>query len=51
MPGPFDLPANAREGDWIEIEHLGAYGQALATQFNGFYSTHMVAILDDKIGD
>ena len=47
MNGPFDLPSDACEGDWIEIGHLGAYGQALATQFNGFYSDHTVAILED----
>ena len=50
MAGPFYLPEDVCEGDWIEIEHLGAYGQALATQFNGFYSTHTVAILDDTVG-
>jgi len=50
MAGPFYLSADVCEGDWIEIEHLGAYGQALATQFNGFYSTHTVAILDDTVG-
>ena len=50
MAGPFHLPADIGEGDWIEVEHIGAYGQALATQFNGFYSTHTVAILEDQIG-
>lgn len=47
MNGPFHLPADACEGDWIEIRHLGAYGQTLATQFNGFYSSHTVAILEN----
>lgn len=47
MNGPFYLPADCCEGDWIEVKHLGAYGQALATQFNGFYSTQTVAILED----
>lgn len=47
MNGPFHLPADTCEGDWVEIKHLGAYGQALATQFNGFYSGHTVAILED----
>lgn len=45
MAGPFDLPADMREGDWIEICHLGAYGQAMATDFNGFQSETTVAIL------
>ncbi|CAA7613609.1 type III PLP-dependent enzyme [Magnetospirillum sp. UT-4] len=36
MEGPFLLPADAREGDWIEIGQLGAYGTSLRTAFNGF---------------
>lgn len=47
MNGPFHLPADTCEGDWIEVQNLGAYGQTLATQFNGFYSTLTVAILED----
>lgn len=47
MNGPFHLPADASEGDWIEIGHLGAYGQTLATQFNGFHSQHTVILLDE----
>lgn len=45
MVGPFNLPSDTREGDWIEICHLGAYGQAMATDFNGFQSDTTVAIL------
>lgn len=45
MAGPFELPSDIREGDWIEICHLGAYGQAMATDFNGFQSETTVAIL------
>ncbi len=36
MNGPFFLPADMAEGDWIEIGHLGAYGAAMRTAFNGF---------------
>jgi ornithine decarboxylase len=36
MPGPFWLPADVREGDYIEIGMLGAYGVAMATRFNGY---------------
>ncbi|MGE4279777.1 MAG: type III PLP-dependent enzyme [Magnetospirillum sp.] len=36
MEGPFLLPADSREGDWIEIGQLGAYGACLRTGFNGF---------------
>lgn len=34
--GPFRLPADIGEGDWIEIGMLGAYGVAMATRFNGY---------------
>ncbi len=46
MEGPFVLPADATEGDWIEIGALGAYGQTMATRFNGYYSDATVAVLD-----
>lgn len=45
MEGPFDLPSDTDEGDWIEVQHLGAYGQALATDFNGFQSEATVAVM------
>lgn len=45
MEGPFGLPGDVQEGDWIEICHLGAYGQALASRFNGFYSETTVAVM------
>ena len=35
MPGPFWLPDDIREGDYIEIGMLGAYGIAMNTRFNG----------------
>ena len=46
MAGPFHLPDDIREGDWVEICNLGAYGQALVTNFNGFQSETTVAILE-----
>jgi ornithine decarboxylase len=36
MAGPFELPADTRAGDYIEIGMLGAYGSAMRTGFNGF---------------
>lgn len=36
MEGPFFLPADVGEGDYIEFGLTGAYGAALATKFNGF---------------
>ena len=46
MPGPFWLPEDAGEGDYIEIGMLGAYGVAMTTRFNG-YGDLDVAELDD----
>lgn len=45
MKGPFMLPANIDEGDWIEVGQLGAYGAAMRTRFNGFHSDETVAIV------
>lgn len=36
MDGPFFLPADVCEGDYIELGLTGAYGAVLATKFNGF---------------
>jgi ornithine decarboxylase len=44
MPGPFFLPEDVREGDYIEIGQLGAYGNTMRTNFNGFYSHDTVAV-------
>lgn len=46
MKGPFLLPADIREGDWIEIGGLGAYGHTMRTRFNGFHSDKHVELLD-----
>jgi ornithine decarboxylase len=46
MKGPFFLPGDIGEGDWIEIGQLGAYGACLATDFNGFGCAEMVAVRD-----
>jgi ornithine decarboxylase len=47
LPSPLRLPADVREGDWIEIDYIGAYSNALATGFNGFRS-ETFAIVDDE---
>lgn len=44
VPGPFMLPADMREGDWIAIGQQGAYGQVLKTRFNGFHVETLVEI-------
>jgi ornithine decarboxylase len=46
MKGPFMLPADMREGDYIEIGQTGAYGSALRTRFNGFYSDETAIVKD-----
>ncbi len=47
MKGPFLLPNNIKEGDYIELGQLGAYGTTFRTKFNGFYSDEIYQ-LDDK---
>jgi ornithine decarboxylase len=46
MRGPFVLPADIAEGDWIEIGQLGAYGACLRTAFNGFDRAKIVEVAD-----
>ncbi len=46
MKGPFPLPVDVREGDWIEIGQLGAYGACLRTAFNGFDRARLVEVRD-----
>ena len=46
MPGPFWLPADIAEGDYIEIGMMGAYGVAMSTRFNGFGDTETVVVDD-----
>tara|TARA_R110002051_G_scaffold259449_5_gene319125 strand:- start:207382 stop:208494 length:1113 start_codon:yes stop_codon:yes gene_type:complete len=46
MQGPFELPADTAEGDMIEIGMLGAYGTAIASNFNGFGTTEMAMVAD-----
>lgn len=46
LPSPFVLPEDIGEGDWIEIGQLGAYSNANATHFNGFYADTFVEVDD-----
>jgi len=46
MPGPFWLPDDVREGDYVEIGMLGAYGVAMNTRFNGFGDAETVIVQD-----
>ena len=49
MKGPFILPNNIKEGDYIELGQLGAYGLTFRTQFNGYYSNSIYEVCDDPI--
>ena len=49
MAGPFELPADVRAGDYIEIGMLGAYGSAMRTQFNGFGAVETVIVGDEPM--
>ncbi len=46
MPGPFWLPEDVQEGDYVEIGMLGAYGVAMNTRFNGFGDAETVVTED-----
>jgi ornithine decarboxylase len=49
MKGPFLLPNNIKEGDYIELGQLGAYGLTFRTKFNGFYSDQIFEVNDEPI--
>ena len=49
MKGPFILPNNIKEGDYIELGQLGAYSLTFRTKFNGFFSDQIVELNDKPI--
>ena len=49
MKGPFLLPNNIKEGDYIELGQLGAYSLTFRTNFNGFYSNEIYELSDKPI--
>jgi len=49
MKGPFILPNNLKEGDYIEFGQLGAYSLTFRTKFNGFYSDQIFEVRDRPI--
>jgi ornithine decarboxylase len=50
IPKAFQLPRDVREGDWIEIDRVGAYSNALATDFNGFRPDTFVEVRNEPPG-
>lgn len=49
LPGPFVLPDCVREGDYIEIGQIGAYGRVMAGRFNGFGEYDEVMLRDEPM--
>ena len=49
MKGPFILPNNIKENDYIELGQLGAYGLTFRTDFNGLYSDKIFEVEDNPI--
>ncbi len=49
MKGPFILPNNIKENDYIELGQLGAYGLTFRTDFNGLYSDNIIEVEDSPI--
>ena len=49
MKGPFILPNNIKEGDYVELGQLGAYGITFRTKFNGFFSNNIYEVEDKPI--
>jgi len=49
MKGPFILPNNIKENDYIELGQLGAYGLTFRTDFNGLYTDNIFEVEDSPI--
>ena len=48
MKGPFLLPESINEGDYLQIEEMGAYSLSMKNNFNGFFSTPKIFIDEEK---
>jgi ornithine decarboxylase len=44
LPQPLDLPICLQEGDYLLFPEMGAYSVALATGFNGYGGSDIVAV-------
>ncbi|MBU6339798.1 MAG: type III PLP-dependent enzyme [Rickettsiales bacterium] len=49
MKGPFYLPEDIAEGDYIEIGQLGAYSRSIRTEFNGFNYNLQIEVSDEPL--
>jgi ornithine decarboxylase len=50
VPGPYALPRNMAEGDYIQVHSMGGYASVMQTRFNGFYSDLRVEIVPPDAG-
>lgn len=48
MNGPFILPDDINEGDYILLDQLGAYGEVSRTPFNGFDEVIQIELSEDR---
>ena len=48
LKGPFILPEDIKEGDFIVMDQLGAYGETTRTNFNGFTEVVKVELMEKK---
>lgn len=48
LKGPFMLPEDIKEGDFIVMDQLGAYGETTRTNFNGFTEVVKVELTEKK---
>jgi len=44
MAGPFTLPGDIDEGDYIEVDNMGAYSVSMRTGFNHFNNYEQVIV-------
>lgn len=49
IAGPYHLPASMQAGDYIEFGQLGAYGDAMRTDFNGFGDRDEIIVTDEPM--
>lgn len=48
LKGPFMLPEDIGEGDFIVMDQLGAYGETTRTNFNGFTEVTRIELMEKK---
>lgn len=46
FPEAVYLPADLREGDYLEFGNIGAYGRTMATRFNGYGAYELIEVAD-----